>query len=417
MAAPSALIVLLTQTVGGPSPAPEVLSGLRRDFLRQIAEAEAPRMADGERRQVTSGVFAGAEVLPLSSGPSLMAQSFVLTQPMKSGAARVVGQVQLVVETETCYLRSAALVGAGFPPGSWSSALDRGQVKLQGPLQFPSAPLVAEVSPLRVKVMGHGAAPDVARVLHEAAAINLPALWKLGPVRSELLAIACAHFADKVTPALRVHRDLVIDYTQAESKAESSPAEAQLSPSREREDRRNALNPSPWPLAPPKCRLHSSPFAHLLKLEPESETSSRLLAQGSDPEAKGAAQASRAGADTASSKETDSWSPVACLDWLAERATTALTRLAPEVFTVKERQGRWVALDPGRTAGLLVGKRLTSFNGAKLHVIRQIAVSESPDRVIAFIRNEPAGQPVSAGDSVRLDPALYPAQNNSGQGL
>lgn len=412
MAGPSALIVLLAQVVGGPAPSSEILAGVRQDFFRQIAESAVARLSNTPSRQVTSGVFAGARVLPLSSGPSLIAQSFVLTQIVGPGFARVVGQVQLVVETETCYLRSAAIIGPAFPLAEWSSDLKRRQA-LRGPLQLPLTSQRVELSPLRFKVLGHGAATEMARVLHEAAAIHLSGLSNSAPVRSELLAMACAHFAAKAPSALRVHRDLVMDYTQAESVSGAVRAGLALKGGAGR----NTATPSPWPLALPKCRLHSSPFAHVVRLELESETSSGVLADGIEREGSLSAQSARPGGDVSPYAEAEMWTPFSCLDWLAVRLTTALTRLTPDAFVVKKRKGRWVELEPGRTAGLLVGQRLVSANGAKLHVIRQIAVSEAPDRVIAFVREESGSQPVAVGDSLQLDPALYPALVNSREGF
>jgi hypothetical protein len=407
--AASELIVLLAQVVGGPLPTGETLAAIRRDFQRFVIEQAAQLTDPGQDRTVASGAFAGSRILGLYRGPSLIAQSFVFTSGNGSGSVTVLGQAHLLVERDTCYLRSSTLVGAGFPLAAWQFDLAKWNVTLTRPLAFPAAPLVPMLSPLRVKVLGHGPKTEVARILHEAAVVNLPVLSELGPVRSEVLARSCAHFGNKQSSGLRVHRDLVIDYVPSASDPTkqdgTGPRESVPEPERQSFSLPNSL---------PMCRLLSAPFAHNFDASYQTEGPAGSSGNGSADQPRETVNSADAAAPNWG---VTPWSPVACLDWLATRAASTFTPLAPESFVVKKRDGRWVELDPGRISGLQVGKRLLGADGAQLHVIRQIAVKGAPDRVVAFIRRELPNQPVSVGDALRLDPTVYPAQQSLGVGL
>jgi hypothetical protein len=196
------------------------------------------------------------------------------------------------------------------------------------------------------------------------------------------MAAACAHFYGdnqelaKTGEPLRVHRELTLSY---QGNLQGAPA----------------AEPTIFPFAAPRCGLQTSPFGSPLK--------SLAAENGSSQQPAGA------------------WSAQSCIDFAIAQSARFTDELQAPSFEVVSRNGRWVTLAGGRTAGLVVGSRLVSANGAKLHVIRIVGPAlpsaekqpaEAPrqgDQAIAYVRSENPSSPLVKGNQVNLDPQLYSA--------
>jgi hypothetical protein len=434
------IVILAARSVGSPSS-----DKLEYDALSRAAEERVLGLLNppGTASPVTSGLFAGSRIYgnpvatpaaspaaaqvtvatgtdrPVAAALPLIVGTFVLrysagrgargaqperpatrgAQPAKSTqlSDSVVGIISLVVEGKTCYLRAADV--RWQVPGLWQEQLP----EREGGFSLPAAPLNVLRSPVRlvVRTVGSGSdssgfgreferAVDRARIVHEAAAAQRADTLPF-PVRSEAMAAACAHFYGDKEPVakagepLRVHRDVTMTY---QGNVQNVPPVTQP----------GVVPGTPqniFPATAPRCGLQSSPFGSPLKsLAPDN---------ASNPQAAGA------------------WSAQACIDFAVAQSARFTEELQSPSFEIVSRNGRWVTLAGGRTAGLVVGSRLVSANGAKLHVIRIVGPAlpdaekqsaEAPrqgDQAIAYVRSENPSSPLVKGNQVSLDPQVYSA--------
>ncbi len=431
------IVILAARSVGSPST-----DKLASDAQSRAAEERVVRLLNppGPASPVTFGLFAGSRLYgnpavvpsappiatpaaapaaaatgterPVPPPLPLIVGTFVLrygagrngreTQPAQPAqpADSVVGVISLVVEGITCYLRAADV--RWEVPGLWREQLPDGE----GGFALPAAPLKVSRSPVRLAVrsLGGGSdssgfgrefeqAVDRARIVHEAAAARRADSLPF-PVRSEAMAAACAHFYGdnqdlaKTGEPLRVHRELTLSYQWNVQSAQQPVGQNGAAPGQ-----------NIFPVATPRCGLQTAPFG--------SPLNPLAAENGSSQQAAGA------------------WSVQACIDFAIAQSTRFTEELQAPSFEVVSRNGRWVTLAAGRTAGLVVGSRLVSANGAKLHVIRIVGPAvpsaekqsaEAPrqgDQAIAYVRSENPSSPLVKGSQVNLDPQLYSAPKPS----
>ena len=221
------------------------------------------------------------------------------------------------------------------------------------------------------------------RILGEAyAAAHVGSTGIAFPLRSELLAKACAYFGKPFTNIAlgeqrqnhRAHRDLVSSFIAQQGVPQSV---------------------SPFPLASPTCSIRSAPFSHPVPAanvqlgEPVKEFSPRACLD-----------ALLAAVDTREAGQEQN----------SSRAALLVQDLLLDSFEVVSRNGRHVTLSSGRTSGLTIGSRLVGPNGERLHVIRLLRSSDSVDSAIAFIRIENEKTPLGPGSKLSLDKRLFPPE-------
>jgi hypothetical protein len=340
--------------------------------------------------KVDFGAFRGSSVYLSSSRNSdtqakdsfpTLVGVFLIQAPQGSGQAQsqTYAEVAIQVELGTCYLRNAQVV--------WKTAAPEflGKIPVEERAERSLKPidqkLNPSLSPLRLSFRGGDLKSSVstlrnAQVLGEAFAA---AKQSEIPLRSELLAQACAFFGSKLkvskeqSDKLRVHRDLVSTFVPEPLKAKVERAPL-------------------FPLGNPQCAFRSAPFSHKAEVfEPESKN------------------------------ESQGYSPLHCFDSLLaqiqEKGSGSSKKLVQSLseneFEVTFRNGRHVTLSSGRTAGLFVGSRLVGPKGEKLHVIRLLRSAQELDSAIAYVRSENEETPIKPGVKLSLDPRLFPAKGSS----
>lgn len=421
------IVILAARSVGSPSADKSASDAQGLAAVEAVIRALNP---PGDLSRVPFGLFAGSRLYgdsrtvkvdaanagsnttarpsrasqvspPAALNPEnpIIVGTFVLRYALPQGGQpkgtvdAVVGIVSLLVEGKTCYLRGAEV--RWEVPGIWQEQLPAGKFTLS----LASEPLKVSRSPVRFAVRalsggteGSASRPDFeqavdrARIVHEAAAAQRADALPFA-VRSEVMAAACSHFygaqANSVAngPAsLRVHREVTVGY--AETAQRPLDAGAPLA---------SKGGPSPqriFPARAPRCGLQTSPFGSPLRSAAPDKT-------GVPP-------------------TPAAWSVQGCLDFAVAQVDRFTDELQKPSFAIISRTGRWVTLAGGRTAGLVVGSRLISANGAKLHVIRIVSsavggdeMQRQGDQAIAYVRTEDPKAPLVKGNQLTLDPQLY----------
>lgn len=114
-------------------------------------------------------------------------------------------------------------------------------------------------------------------------------------------------------------------------------------------------------------------------------------------------------------KEKISFNPQKISEGIVEKILPSLDDLSRAEFKIIKRVGSWVYLNRGRAFGLTIGMRLVGPHNSTLHIIRYSFGSEfnagsdvGVDNAIAFIRHESKESPLVNGDTLKLDPMVYP---------
>ena len=284
--------------------------------------------------------------------PSIIGVYFIQPWNETSGSALVIIRAEL----DTCYLRDARIDWNPKPP-QWENDIPS-PFRANKPLAHLKVPFVVTESPVRLSFRGSevlhssgrslsAAMVDRARVLGEAYAAARSNQLAF-PLRSELLAKACQFFSKggRQEKKLRIHRDLVSTFYPLKNKLAVSEIAG----------------------GNPVCTLRSAPFSHRVDGVFEPSLPALNPSEGADlpSGAKGNSQTST----------FLPFSPTHCLSaLLLERERVQNKKGMVQVlenteFEVISRNGRHVALNAGRTAGLTVGSRLIGPSGERLHVIR-----------------------------------------------